>query len=80
MMQTIPSFPAGYTPAQNYGLGLQIAEIDGITFYYHTGFWGTIAGYAPTLDASIAINFTQKYDPNVLVECIAILKRQTTLH
>ena len=79
MMQTIPLFPVGYTPAQNYGLGLQIAEIDGITFYYHTGFWGTIAGYAPALDASISINFTQKYDPAVLVECIAILKQQTTL-
>lgn len=76
LMQTTPSFPGGYKPAQNYGLGLQIAEIDGITFYYHTGFWGTIAGYAPELDASIAINFTQRYDPAVLVECIAILKQQ----
>lgn len=74
-MLTKTIFPIGYKPIQDYRLGIQVDEILDFEIYYHTGIWGGIVAYIPDLKASLAINFTGKYDPNVIKESILILKR-----
>jgi D-alanyl-D-alanine carboxypeptidase len=39
--------------ADDYRLGIFVSEANGRTFYWHSGFWGTVALYAP--DAEIAV-------------------------
>lgn len=33
--------------AERYRLGIFVARVDGVEVYWHTGFWGTAAAYAP---------------------------------
>jgi hypothetical protein len=64
-----------YKSPQDYRLGIQVGEIDGVKIFYHTGIWGTLAGYVPELKTSIAINFTNKYEPQIIIKTISIIKR-----
>jgi D-alanyl-D-alanine carboxypeptidase len=43
-----------------YRMGIFVAEIDGITVYRHTGYWGTVASYVPSLDLALAVGVTQR--------------------
>ena len=49
--------PANVGPHErgdHYRLGLFVSQADGRTFYWHSGFWGTIVLYAP--DAGVAVS------------------------
>jgi len=43
-----------------YRMGIFVVEVDGTTVYHHAGYWGTLAGYSPSLDASFAVAVTQR--------------------
>lgn len=43
-----------------YRMGIFVVEVDGVTVYRHTGYWGTVAGYAPSLDVAFAAAITQR--------------------
>lgn len=43
-----------------YRMGIWVDEVEGTTVYMHTGFWGTLAAYAPDLNASIGAAVTQQ--------------------
>ena len=43
-----------------YRMGIFVVEVDGTTVYHHAGYWGTVAGYAPSLDVAFAIAITQR--------------------
>lgn len=59
--------------AQEYRLGIEVIEIDDYKVYSHSGFWGTIAAYIPKLNSTVVINFTNGYDPQLMVKCVSIL-------
>jgi hypothetical protein len=41
-------------------MGVFVVDVDGTTIWQHSGYWGTIAGYAPSLDAAFAVVVTQR--------------------
>jgi len=43
-----------------YRMGVFVVEEDGLTLYRHTGYWGTVASYAPSLDVALAAVVTQR--------------------
>lgn len=45
--------PGRHQGGDHYRLGVFVSERDGRTFYWHSGFWGTVAIYAP--DAGVAV-------------------------
>lgn len=40
--------------ADAYHLGIAVSRVDGITYYSHLGFWGTVAYYSPASGTAIA--------------------------
>lgn len=38
----------------HYRLGIFVSQADGRTFYWHSGFWGTVALYAPDVGVAVA--------------------------
>ncbi|WP_286830402.1 MULTISPECIES: serine hydrolase domain-containing protein [Kordiimonas] len=44
----------GLPDASPYRLGIFVYEVDGVTFYEHSGFWGTLAIYVPSQKRAIA--------------------------
>jgi D-alanyl-D-alanine carboxypeptidase len=43
-----------HSRAGHYRLGIFVSEVNGRTFYWHSGFWGTIALYAPDTGVAVA--------------------------
>jgi D-alanyl-D-alanine carboxypeptidase len=43
-----------------YRMGIFVVDVDGTTVYHHAGYWGTVAGYAPSLDVAFATAITQR--------------------
>jgi D-alanyl-D-alanine carboxypeptidase len=43
-----------------YRMGIFVVDVDGVTVYRHTGYWGTVASYAPELDLALAVGVTQR--------------------
>ncbi len=43
-----------------YRMGIEVGQIQGMTGYYHGGFWGTYAVYIPELDLAIATAINQQ--------------------
>ncbi len=43
-----------------YRMGVAVRDYDGVKTYQHSGFWGTIALYAPELDLTVAAAVTQQ--------------------
>ncbi|MBI5011122.1 MAG: beta-lactamase family protein [Bacteroidia bacterium] len=67
-------------PRMDYRKGMYLININGIDVYTHTGFWGTQVIYIPTMNTSIAVNYSQawtksRYAP-VLKEILEILGRK----
>jgi D-alanyl-D-alanine carboxypeptidase len=66
MLTTIPGAAAGpgepgaKTIPGIYRMGVFVVEEDGLTVYSHSGYWGTLAGYAPSLDVAFAVVVTQR--------------------
>jgi D-alanyl-D-alanine carboxypeptidase len=66
-------------PRLDYRKGMYMISINGMDVYTHTGFWGTQVIYIPSMNTSIAVNYSQvwtksRYAP-VLKEVIGILGR-----
>jgi D-alanyl-D-alanine carboxypeptidase len=66
-------------PRMDYRKGMYMISINGMDVYTHTGFWGTQVIYIPSMNTSIAVNYSQawtksRYAP-VLKEIIDILGR-----
>ncbi len=63
-----------------YRMGIWVAEIDGVTAYAHSGFWGTAAVFVPELDLSVAATVNQNKAKEAMWElvreAIAIVKKE----
>ncbi|HOC43861.1 MAG TPA: serine hydrolase domain-containing protein [Thermoanaerobaculales bacterium] len=66
MLTTIPGAAAGpgepgpRTTPDVYRMGVFVVEEGGLTVYRHTGYWATVASYAPALDVALAAVVTQR--------------------
>jgi D-alanyl-D-alanine carboxypeptidase len=49
-----------------YRMGIWVVEIEGLTTYRHTGFFGTLATYVPELDLTVAVATNQNQDEGAL--------------
>lgn len=58
-MITKVSFLKGYTPANDYRMGIFYFNFNEMDMYSHSGFWSTQATYIPELNASVSIIITQ---------------------
>ena len=48
------------TPAMmDYSLGIWEIELDDVSFYTHSGFWGTQVVYSPKYDISFSVNYSK---------------------
>jgi len=50
---TYPQIP------RDYRLGVEVEKIEGLTIYFHRGFWGGYVGYCLELNATICLSLTQ---------------------
>ena len=53
-----------------YRMGLWVMEIEGLTAYAHTGFWGTAVAYVPELDLAIAATVNQNKAKEAMWELV----------
>jgi D-alanyl-D-alanine carboxypeptidase len=60
-------------PALDYRMGIWETEINGMTAYTHTGFWGTQVIYIPEIKTSIAVNYSQVWKAKGFAPIIPIL-------
>lgn len=67
--------PVNYHSKQSldYRIGIWETEINGMTAYTHTGFWGTQVIYIPEIKTSIAVNYSQKWKTNSFAPIIPII-------
>lgn len=65
----------GEEASQDYRMGIQLAEINGYQIYYHSGIWGSLAAYVPKLNSSVVVNFTNQYDPEIIVKSVSLLDK-----
>jgi D-alanyl-D-alanine carboxypeptidase len=56
--------------ADHYRLGIFVSEVNGRAFYWHSGFWGTIALYAPATGVAVA-GVTVNQDGFVVMRTLA---------
>ena len=61
---------ASSLPPGMYRMGVWVTEIDGLTVYRHSGFWGTVADFVPELDLTIAATVNQNQDKTALWEMV----------
>ncbi len=54
-----PAYGVTQVPG-TYRMGVAVDEIDGVTVYVHTGYWGTLAAYVPSLDLAVGATVTQQ--------------------
>ena len=59
-----------HLPAGAYRMGVWVDEIDGLTTYWHTGFWGTAAVHVPSLGVTVAAAVTQNRERAVLIALV----------
>jgi len=50
-----------------YRMGLWVVDVDGREVYWHSGFWGTVATYTPSLDLTVTATLNQ-HDSRVLID------------
>lgn len=60
---------SGLAPG-TYRMGVWVMEVEGLTVYRHSGFWGTVADYVPELDLTIAATVNQNQDKAALREMV----------
>jgi D-alanyl-D-alanine carboxypeptidase len=58
-------------PAGAYRMGVWVAEVNGLTAYWHTGFWGTAAVHVPSIGVTVAAAVTQNREGVVLDELVS---------
>jgi D-alanyl-D-alanine carboxypeptidase len=66
-------------PRMDYRKGMYLITINGMDVFTHTGFWGTQVIYIPSMNTSVAVNYSQVWDKRgpapVLSEIISILQK-----
>lgn len=62
-----------------YRIGIWETEINGMTAYTHTGFWGTQVIYIPEIKTSIAVNYSQKWKTNSFAPVIPVIVEKISL-
>jgi len=55
----LPEDGPGALPPGAYRMGVWVVEVDGLTTYRHTGFWGTSASFVPQLDLVVTATVDQ---------------------
>jgi D-alanyl-D-alanine carboxypeptidase len=65
-----PGEPGAMNTPGPYRMGVWIEEVDGLTTYRHTGFWGTSVSYVPSLDVTIAATVNQNHAKGVLTQLV----------
>lgn len=67
--------PVNYQNKQSldYRIGIWETEVNGMTAYTHSGFWGTQVIYIPEIKTSIAVNYSQKWKTNSFAPIIPII-------
>jgi D-alanyl-D-alanine carboxypeptidase len=67
-------------PRLDYRKGMYMISINGMDVYTHTGFWGTQVIYIPSMNTSIAVNYSQVWNKRgpapVLPEIITLLQKK----
>lgn len=56
--------PVKYNTKQalDYRMGIWRIEINGMTAYTHSGFWGTQVVYIPEINTALAANYSQRWN------------------
>jgi D-alanyl-D-alanine carboxypeptidase len=62
------NFPS--KPLLDYRKGIWRIEIDSLTAYTHSGFWGTQVVYIPKLKTAISVNYSQRWEKKGLAPVI----------
>jgi D-alanyl-D-alanine carboxypeptidase len=57
----------------DYRIGIWKTEIEGMTAYTHTGFWGTQVIYIPEIKTSIAVNYSQRWNKKGFAPVIPLI-------
>jgi len=77
-MLTKASFSEGYSPSNDYRMGIFYFNFNEMDMFSHSGFWSTQATYIPELNASISIVITQfakgRQINRLLIETADLLK------
>jgi D-alanyl-D-alanine carboxypeptidase len=47
--------------AMDYRMGIWKIEVDGMTAYTHSGFWGTQVVYIPEISTAVSVNYSQRW-------------------
>jgi D-alanyl-D-alanine carboxypeptidase len=67
-------------PPGAYRMGVWVVEVEGLSTYRHTGFWGTLATYVPELDLTVTATVNQNQGRAALEgmvrEAIVIMRSQ----
>lgn len=77
-MITKINFPEGYTPSNDYRMGIFYFNNNDVAMYSHSGFWGTEVTYIPELNTTVSVVTTQfgkiRAMRGLLTEVIELLK------
>jgi len=65
-VQALPGASERALPPGAYRMGIWVVEVEGLTTYRHTGFFGTLATYVPELDLVVTVTTNQNSDQGVL--------------
>lgn len=65
-------------PTMDYRMGIWQIEINGHKAFTHSGFWGTYVVFVPNLNASFAVNYSQRSSTNGSVSILPNLIEEFT--
>ena len=65
-VQALPGASERALPPGAYRMGIWVVEVEGLTTYRHTGFFGTLATYVPELDLVVTVTTNQNSDQGAL--------------
>lgn len=67
-------------PRMDYRMGMYFIQLNGLDAYTHSGFWGTQVAFVPSMNATIAANYSQIWTARgnapVLAKALAVLQKQ----
>lgn len=67
-------------PQMDYRMGMYFIQLNGLDAYTHSGFWGTQVAFVPSMNATIAANYSQIWTARgnapVLAKTLSVLQKQ----
>lgn len=64
----------------DYRMGMYLIQLNGVDAYTHSGSWGTQVAFVPSMNATIAANYSQIWTARgnapVLAKALAVLQKQ----